>query len=97
MQLVSEGLFRGHEIRIFAASGICRKNRGTGEAEQVILPEHVRDSLMHIAELRPVALIKDDDHMLVVDRMFFIPANEIAQLLYRRDDDLCLRIGQLSC
>lgn len=69
MELVAEGLRRGEKLRILGCAGVCREDGRPGKAEQMILFEVLHDSRVHIPELAAVALVEDDDHMALIDRM----------------------------
>ena len=87
MQLVAEGLLGGGEMRILHMTGICGEDRRTGEAEHMILLEVHDDRSVHIAELTAVALVKDDDDVLLIHRMTLILIDKGRELLDGRDDD----------
>ena len=87
VQLVAEGLFRGGKMRILDMTGICREDRRTGKAEHMILLKILDDRGVHIAELAAVALVEDDDDMLIVNGMIFIFTDKGRKLLNGGDDD----------
>ena len=95
MELVAEGLGGGEELRPAGGPGIGGKDRGAGEAEQMVFLEILHDGRVHISELTAVALVEDDDHMLLIDlvgRVFF---DESGQLLDGGDDDMGVVVLQL--
>jgi hypothetical protein len=51
---------------------------------------------VHIAELTPVALVKNNHHVLAVDGVVFELMDENGQLLDRRDDDSLGWITKIS-
>ena len=66
-----------------------------GKAEQIILLEILYDGHVHIAKLAAVALVKDDDHLLVIDRVVLFFLYEGGELLDSRDDDMGVVVLQL--
>ena len=96
MELVPEGLFCCKELRVPDCAGISRKNRGAGESKQMVLLEALYDSRVHIAKLAAVAFIEDDHDMLLIYIMDRILLDEGGELLNRSDDDMGIRIFQLS-
>ena len=62
----------------------------------MIFLEALDNGCMHVPELAAVALVKDDDHMLLVDIMAGILLDEGGELLDGRDDDMGVRILQLA-
>ena len=74
-------------MRILHMTGICRENRRTGKAEHMILLKILDDRGVHIAELAAVALVKDDDDVLLIHRVSLILADEGRELLNGRDND----------
>ena len=95
VKLIAKGLRCSTHIGITAGTGIDRKNRRTRKPEQVIILERLGDSLMHIAELAAVALIEDDDKMLLERGMPFVFTHEDIELLNGRDDDMYVRVAHL--
>jgi len=95
VQPLAEGLLRGLPQRVSAATGVDREDRRAGEAKEVIALERPRDRPVHVAELRPVALVEDDYDVAVVDRVPLVRRDEGRKLLDRRDNDLCARILEL--
>ena len=59
------------------------------------------DLVVHLAELRTVALVKDDHHMPAIDRMLFLFLTERVEFLNGGDDDTVVVVahlfGQNSC
>ena len=51
---------------------------------------------MHLAKLASVALIENDDHMLLIDRMPCVLLDKSRQLLDGRDDDPAVIAFELS-
>ena len=66
VELVAESLGGGEELRPAGGPGVGRKNGGAGEAKQMVFLEILYDGRVHISELTAVALVKDDDHMLLI-------------------------------
>ena len=102
MQLVAEGLCRRLELGVAARAGVLREDRGAGEAKDVISLELPRDEGVHVAELRAVALVEDEDHLLLGDGFHLLLIGLVfqhrCQFLYRCDDEFLLRVAacQLS-
>ena len=101
MQLVAEGLCRCLELGVAARTGVLRENRRAGEAKDIIPLKLPRDERVHVAELRAVALVEDENDLFLCDGSHLILIDFVfqhrRQLLYRRDDELFLRVaaGQL--
>ena len=93
---VAKGLFRSLEMRQAIAAGILRENRSPGESEHVITLERLGDGLVHLIELRTMALIENQHHMRFEYRMLLVLGDEAAELLYGGDDDSAVRILQLA-
>ena len=97
MELVAEGLFGGGVVRIaHGGTRIERENRRAGEAEHVVLSKVLHDGGVHVAKLAAVALVEDDDDLLVIDRMTGVLLNEGRELLNRRDNDMRRWVGELA-
>ena len=62
---------------MLALCGVLGENRRAGKAEQVILLEIPDDGRVHVPELTAVALVKDDDDMLVIDLVALILAHKV--------------------
>ena len=60
----SEG---GHVSLDLLDGRVVLEDRGAGEAEELGLREELLDGLVVLAELRAVALVKDEDHPLVAE------------------------------
>ena len=93
MELVAKGLRRGQQLHVLAFSCIGGENRRAGKTEQVIFPKRLNNLGVHISELATVALVKDDNAMLVEHLMSFVLGHEVVQLLNGRDDDFILMIA----
>ena len=76
MQLFSENLRCGTQISMFAASCIDRKNRCPRKPKDMIPFKVLDNRCMHIPKLRPVALIKYQDNMLVKYFVSFVFADK---------------------
>ena len=96
MEPVTKGLFRSLEMRQTVAAGILRENRSSGESEHVVTLERLCDGLVHLVELRAMALIENQHHMRFEYRMLLVFGNEAAELLYGGDDDSAVRILKLA-
>lgn len=87
VQLVAKSLFGGGEMRILHMTGVCGEDRRAGESEHMILFEVLDDRGVHIAELTAVALVKDDDDVLLIHRMTLVLIDKGRELLDRGDDN----------
>lgn len=81
VELVPECLGRRSHRGVAAHSGIDRENRRAGEAEDVVVLEGFGDFRVHGSELRTMAFVENQDHMLCVCGMGFIFADEDIELL----------------
>lgn len=95
VELVAEGLGGGEELRPAGGPGIGGKDRGAGEAEQMIFLEILHDGRVHVAELAAVALVEDDDHVLLIDLVGRVFLDEGGQFLDGGDDDMGVVVLQL--
>ena len=73
---------------------IDRKDGRAGKAKEVVLLEILRNGLMHIPELTPVALIKNDNNSLIKNAVSGVLFDESCQLLDGGNDDLGVVIFQ---
>ena len=98
VKLVAECLLCGKKFRIFHLIYQCvlRKNRGSGKSEQIIFFEALYNSRMHIPELTSVTLIKNNDHVFTIYFMSRILFYKSSQFLNGRNNNMCVRIFQLS-
>ncbi len=87
MQLVAERLFRSAQLRVATAACVRGEDRRPSEPEQVVPLERACDVGVHVAELRAVALIKDDHRVAREHLVALVRLDERRQLLDRRDDD----------
>ncbi|MPM58404.1 hypothetical protein SDC9_105235 [bioreactor metagenome] len=95
MQLLPERLLGRLQLRPATGARVGGEDRRAGESEEVVTLEGLRDVGVHVAELRPVTLVEDDDNMLARDGVTLVRLDERRQLLDRRDDDSRARIFQL--
>src|SRR5699024_5133946 len=95
MQLLTEDLLGCPKMRLATGAGVFSEDRRSGKPEQIVLLEGLGNGLMHITELGTVALIENNDHMPVVDRMALVPIDESRELLDGGDNDPGVRILQL--
>ena len=96
MELIAKSLLCRAECGILAYACIDRKDRRSGKAKEVVLLEILRNGLMHIPELTPVALIKNDNNSLIKYGMPGILFDKSRQLLNGGDNDSCIVILQLA-
>lgn len=95
VQHVAERLFGGLEVGAAAGTGVFRGDRRPGESEDVILFEGAGDRLVHVAELRAVTLVEDDDEMARIDLVILLLLDEDRKFLDRGDDDAGVRVLEL--
>ena len=76
VQSIPERLLRGFQVGTSAGVGVFGENRRPGEAEKMISFKGLGDGDVHVAELRTVALVKDDDKVLVLCGMRFVFLDE---------------------
>ena len=77
----------GFQRGLAARAGIGRKNRRTCKAKEVIVLKIFCDVLVHIAKLAAMALVKNQDNVLLENLMSLIAGDKQRQLLNRCDDD----------
>ena len=96
MQAVSESLFGGLQVRESAAGRVLREDWRSGEAEHMVTLEGVSDAVVHLIELRTVALIENQHHVGIVDVVLAVLDNEAAEFLDGGDDDTAVRVLKLT-
>ena len=74
---------------------IVREDRRAGKTEDMIAFEPFDDLIVHLSELRTVALVKDDHHMPAIDRMLFLFLTEGVEFLNGGDDDTVVVVAHL--
>ena len=74
---------------------VDREDRRSGKAEQMVLAEVLHNRRMHIAELGTMAFVKDDDDVLLIDRVTGIFLDKGCQLLNGRNDDMAILVLKL--
>ena len=87
IRLTAKRLRGGFQRRFAARTGIGRKNRRTRKAKQVIILKILDNILVHIAKLAAMALVKNQDNVLLENLMSLIAGDKQRQLLNRCDDD----------
>jgi len=95
VQLLAEGLLDGLELRVAAAARVDCEDRHASEPEEVETLEGLRDRRVHVAKLRAVALIEDDDDVAAKDGVALVGGDESRKLLDGRDDDARVRVFEL--
>ena len=96
VQLVPEELRRCPRRGTPRTCRIRRKDRRPRKAEDVVLLERLGDRRVHLTELRAVALIENQHHMLAIDRVRPVLADKIRQLLDRRHHNACAIVRKLA-
>ena len=87
MKLVSEGLLRGLKIRSFARSSINCKYRRACKSEYVVVLEMLGNLDVHLAELRAMTFIKNQNTVLVIYLVIRIALYEIVEFLNSGNKD----------
>ena len=77
MEPVPKGLIGGTKPEVSVFIGVISKNRRTGKSKEMVLLEVLYNGLVHIPKLTAVALVKDDDDMLVIDLVALILAHKV--------------------
>ena len=95
MQLVAKGLLGREKLRGVRLLRVDREDRRSGKAEQMVLAEILHNRRVHIAELGAMAFVKDDDNVLLIDRMTGIFLDKGCQLLNGRNDDMAVLVLKL--
>ena len=94
IRLTTKRLRGGFQRRFAARTGIGRKNRCTRKAKEVIVLKIFCDVLVHIAKLAAMALVKNQDNVLLENLMSLIAGYKQRQLLNRCNDDfISMRIA----
>ena len=78
MQTVTEGLFGGLQVRESAAGRVLREDRRSGESEHMVTLEGVGDTVVHLIELRTVALVENQHYVGIIDVVLAVLGNEAA-------------------
>ena len=95
MELIPEHLGSRHELGPLAANGIGSKDGCAGKAKDMIPLEVGNDGMVHLTELPSMALVEDEDDVLLIHRMPGVLLDEDGQFLGRGDDDLAIILFQL--
>ena len=95
VQLVAKGLLGREKLRGVRLLCVDREDRRSGKAEQVVLAEILHNRRVHIAELGTMAFVKDDDNVLLIDRVTGIFLDKGCQLLNGRNDDMAVLVLKL--
>ena len=95
VQLVAKGLLGREKLRGVRLLRVDREDRRSGKAEQMVLAEILHNRRVHIAELRAMAFVKDDDNVLLIDRMTWIFLDKGCQLLNGRNDNMAVLVLKL--
>lgn len=95
VQLVAKSLLGREKLRGVRLLRVDRENRRSGKAEQMVLAEILHNRRVHIAELGTMAFVKDDDNVLLIDRVTGIFLDKGCQLLNGRNDDMAVLVLKL--
>ena len=90
VQLITESLFCGTQIRIAARFCVLGENRSACESEDMVVLEELCNFDVHISELAAVALIEDKNKVFAQHRVLRILGNEIVELLNGGNNDFVL-------
>ena len=82
--------------RCFRPQGIFHLNRRPCKAKLTIFLELLFQTFLGLAKLRPVALIKDEDHLLVINLMLLLTAHEIVEFLDGGHNDFVVIFFDIS-
>ena len=94
--VASEEVGCGLELAALAPHRVHAEDGGACEAEEVVALEGALQGTHHVAKLRAVALINDDDHLaLQAVYQLLLPSKQCSEFLYRGDDDAARRVAQL--
>ena len=94
IRLTAKRLRCSFQRGLAARTGIGRKNRRTRKAKEVIVLKIFCDVLVHIAKLAAMALVKNQDNVLLENLMSLIAGYKQRQLLNRCNDDfISMRIA----
>ena len=94
IRLTAKRLRCGFQRGFAARAGIGRKNRRTRKAKEVVVLKILGDVLVHIAKLAAMALVKNQDNVLLENLMSLIAGYKQRQLLNRCNDDfISMRIA----
>ena len=96
VELIAKSLLCRAECGILAYACIDCKDGRAGKAEQMVLLKVFGDGLMHIPELTPVALIKNDNNSLIKNAVSGVLLDKGGELLNGGDNDSCIVILQLA-
>ena len=91
MELVSK-----NRSRCFRPQGIFHLNRRPCKAKLTIFLELLFQAFLGLAKLRAVALIKDEDHLLVINLMVLLTAHEIVEFLDGGHNDFVVIFFDIS-
>ena len=91
MQLTAKHTGRG-----LGAQGVLREDGRAGEAKLTELLELLLQVFLGLTKLAAVALIKDEDHLLTVDRQVRFALHEVVELLDGGHDDLVVLLFQVA-
>ena len=96
VELIAKSLLCRAEYGILAYACIDCKDGRAGKAEQMVLLKVFGNGLMHIPELTPVALIKNDNNSLIKNAVSDVLLDKGGELLNGGDNDSCIVILQLA-
>ena len=69
---------------------ILRKDRRTRKTKLIVTLKLALEILLSLAKLRTVALVKDENNLLIIDRQLPFTPHQIIQLLNSRDNNLII-------
>ena len=80
----------------FRAQGILWKDRRAGKAKLTITLKFILQILLRLAKLATVAFIKNENHLLVINRQITLAFHQVVELLDGGDDDLVVILAQVA-
>ena len=90
-------LCRGGQLLVLGgAAGILGKDGRAREAEDIVFLEFLGNELVHFAELRTVALVEYQHHILLQAIYVLASLQQVAQFLYGGDDYAATWVVQLA-
>ena len=96
MKLIAKACSVVRSVGFLLTACIDCKDGRAGKAEQMVLLKVFGECLMHIPELTPVALIKNDNNSLIKNAVSGVLLDKGGELLNGGDNDSCVVILQLA-
>lgn len=90
MQFIAEGLLGRSQISVFSRICIDGKNRRTRKPEQKIFLKVFDYIEVHIAELRTVALVENNNYLFIENFMPFVFSDKYRKFLNSGNNDFAI-------